>query len=132
MTIHQAVYDKLRTDAGITPLVGTRIYPQKALQGVVLPCVVYQRISTSGRFLYHTGAVPAAITTFQIDCWADSLTKAVELSDAVVACLHGWYGTQSGMTIYSSQVVNQQDGFDLETGEYVVPVDVEIFHKEVN
>ena len=129
--IHEAVYARLKNDSGVSAIVGTRVYPQKAAQGVVLPCVVYTRIGTSDRLLYHSGTTKTATSRFQIDCWAKSPTAALELSEAVVSCLHGWNGTQGGEKIYISQVVDTQDGFDFETGEYVIPVDVEIFHKEI-
>lgn len=129
--IHEAVYSRLKTDAGVSSIVGTRVYPQKAEQGVVLPCLVYQRIGTSNRFLYHNGTTDSALSRFQIDCWAATPTAALQLSAAVVSCLHGWNGTLAGERIYYSQVVNTQDAFDLDTGEYVIPVDVEIFHKEM-
>lgn len=129
--IHVAVYNRLKNYSQVSALVGSRVYPEKAIQGVVLPCVVYQRIGTSNRQLYHNGTTKAALSRFQIDCWAKTPTAAIQLSDAVVACFHGWKGTESGEQIYYSQVVDQQDGFDLETGEYVVPVDVEIFYKEI-
>jgi hypothetical protein len=93
--------------------------------------VVYQRIGTSNRFLHHSGTSGSALSRFQIDCWAKSPTEALQLSNAVLDCLHGWKGSQSGEEIYYSQVVDTQDGFDLETGEYVIPMDVEIFHKEI-
>jgi hypothetical protein len=129
--IHQAVYDRLKNYPQVSSIVGNRVYPQKAMQGVTLPCVVYSRIGTDERFLYHSGTTKTALSRFQIDCWAKSPTAALQLSEAVVKCLHGWKGTQSGETIYISQVIDTQDGFDLETNEYVIPVDVEIFHKEI-
>jgi hypothetical protein len=129
--IHEAVYSKLKNNAGVSALVSSRVYPQKASQGVTLPCVVYQRLSTTDRLLYHNGKTNSALSRFQIDCWARTPSAALQLSQAVVGCLHGWVGTEGGETIYYSQVVNTQDGFDLDTGEYVIPVDVEIFHREI-
>lgn len=129
--IHEAVYARLKNHSGVSAIVGARVYPQKATQGVVLPCVVYSRTGTSNREIYHNGTTETALSRFQIDCWAKTLPGALQLSEAVVACLHGWSGTQGNEKIYISQVVNTQDGFDFETGEYVIPVDVEIFHKEI-
>lgn len=128
--IHQAVYERLKNNAGVSALVGSRVYAEKAVQGVVLPCVVYQRIGTSERLLYHAGKVPAALSRFQIDCWAKTPLLALQVSAAVVNCLHGWRGSQGAEKIYYGQVVDTQDGFDFETGEHVVPVTVEILHKE--
>ena len=113
--IHQAVYDRLKNNAGVSSIVAARVYPQKAVQGVVLPCVVYSRIGTSDRGLHHGGTTETARSRFQIDCWAKSPTKALELAEAVVACLHGWRGTQSGEAIFSTEVINTQDDFDLAT-----------------
>lgn len=129
--IHEAVYSKLKNDSGVSALVGTRVYPQKASQGVVLPCLVYSRTGTSERLVYHNGTSKTAVSRFQIDCWAKTPVAALGLSEAVVACMHGWSGQVSGETIFLGQVVNTQDAFDLETGEYVVPVDVEILHREI-
>lgn len=129
--IHEAVYSRLKNNAGVSAIVSSRVYPQKASQGVSLPCVVYQRIGTTNRFLHHTGTTDSALSRFQIDCWAKTPAQALQLSQAVVGCLHGWKGTEGSEQIYYSQVVDTQDGFDLETGEYVIPMDVEIFHKEI-
>jgi len=129
--IHEALYSRLKNNPGVSAIVGARVYPQKASQGVVLPCVVYQRVGTSGRALHHSGTTNSALSRFQIDCWAKTPTAALQLSEAVLGCLHGWAGTEGSETIYYSQVVNTQDAFDLDTGEYVIPVDVEIFHKEI-
>lgn len=129
--IHEAVYSRLKNNAGVSAIVAARVYPQKASQGVTLPCVVYQRIGTSDRLLFHSGVTKTALSRFQVDCWAKTPAVALQLSQAVVSCLHGWAGTESGETIYYSQVVDTQDGFDLESGEYVIPVDVEILHKEI-
>ena len=129
--IHEAVYSRLKNDAGVSAIVAGKVYPQRAIQGVELPCVVYSRLGTSNRFMYHGGVVTAALSRFQIDCWAKTPKGTLEVADAVVACLHGWTGTEANEQIYYSQVVDTQDGFDLETGEYVIPVTVEIFHKEI-
>jgi len=128
--IHEAVYDRLKDDADIAELVGARIFPQRAAQGVVLPCIVYQRVGTSNRFLHHTGTTRAALSRFQIDCWAKTPTKALEIAEAVMTIFHGWTGIAGSEEIYYSQVTNTQDVFDLDAEEYAVPVEVEIMHRE--
>lgn len=128
--IHEALYSRLKNDSGVSAIVGSRVYPQKAIQGGALPCVVYQRVTTSERNLYHGGVTETALSRFQLDCWSTTPKGALQLSEAVIACIHGWSGTVGSEKIYYSQVVNTQDSFDLETGEYVIPIDVEILHKE--
>ena len=44
MTIEEAVY--ARTYTGGSALIGTRCYPQRLPEGVTLPAMTYQRIST--------------------------------------------------------------------------------------
>lgn len=128
--IHEAVYTTLKDDTELTVLVGDRIFPQMAAQGVKFPCIVYQRIGTSNRFLHHTGTTKTALSRFQIDCWAKSPTLAIELSEIVVSLFHGLTGIVSDTEIYYSQVTNTSDVFDLDAGEYAVPVEVEIMHRE--
>ena len=128
--IHEAVYSRLKNNAGVSALVGARVYPIKGEQAVTLPYTVYSRISVYGREISHGNTTKAAKSRFQIDCYAKTPTQAAQISEAVVTAFHGWKGTVGSEKIFISQVVDTQDAFDLDTNEYVVPVDVEIFHKE--
>jgi len=128
--IHKAVYYKLKNDAPIAALVGARIYPERAIQNGTMPYIVFSRITSSPRLLHHTGVVPGVESTFQIDCWSKTPQQALTISEAVVNAINGWKGTVENVKIYYARIIGQSDAYDFETGDYAVPVDVEIFHRE--
>ena len=90
MSIESSLFTALTTHAGLRALIAARLYPDAMPQGVTLPCVVYQRISTP-RFqvLGATQAVAVSRPRFQFSCWAltasGALAVAAELRAALLA-----------------------------------------------
>jgi len=87
----------------------SRIYPRLP-QGVTLPAIRYQRISTE-RTLSLTGPVGVNNGTVQVDCRADSYSEAKDLADEVRGILHGYSGTWGTLT---ARLVNLETESDLE------------------
>lgn len=133
--IEDAVYQRLKDDATVGPLVTTgstiRIHHVLIPQQPTFPALSISRVSTGGRELTHTGTNQSAEPVFQISCWAETVKQAKQLARAVVRCLHGWSGTQGGEKIYRASVINETDLFDTDIEIFQVAVDVEIAHREI-
>lgn len=118
--IEQALHDKLADTAGVSALVGSRIYPLLAPQRATRPYVTYQRISTERDFALD-GGVGRAQGRIQIDAWAETQLGARAVADAIRAALHGftgdiaWGGSPAATaTIRACRLVDERDFIDDE------------------
>lgn len=73
---------KLKSMAGVTALVGTRIYPMKVPQGAVLPFITYRRISRTP-VNWVRGTSTTNFLRIQVNCWAANYDGALALAAAV-------------------------------------------------
>jgi len=97
----------LLADAGVSALVGTRIYPSLASQNAAAPYVVLRRVSTVGK--RGTGG-PAGLdrARIQIESYADTYGEAKSLAVAIRTALDGTAITN----IRLSQFETEHDDFD--------------------
>jgi len=139
MNIDEALFTHLSTTAGITALVGTRIYPIVMPPGVALPAISLQKISMERT---HAFRQDAAITraSFQISSWAktDAVKKgyahAQACAAAVRAALQNYSGTMGGIggiVVDAVLIENEMDDYDSASETYVVHQDFEIWFQEV-
>lgn len=91
MTLEEALVSHLEVDAGVSALVGTRIYPLVVPQDADLPAIAYQRISGPREYALdgHTGAARARV---QVTSVAESYSGAKALSVAVRAAMRSFRG----------------------------------------
>jgi hypothetical protein len=113
---------KLLTDDGVVAgLVGTRVYPVVLPSGFSpeddLPAVTYATVSHR-----EANEVPVAFRRIQVTAWGVAYGDAVELADAIIACLHRY----KGGGIYAVSQQNRLDMRDPELGIYYVPVDFKV------
>lgn len=92
MSLETAIYSYLSGVTAVTDLVGTRIYPGQAPQGVALPYVIQFRVSTR-RFPHVGGPSGMVRTRIQIDVYAATLDSAQSVFDALRDNLDGWRAT---------------------------------------
>jgi hypothetical protein len=103
MSLEATLTTALEADATVTALVGSgalaRIFPVRIPQGVALPAVAYQRISTIPNPTLDS-AGNLADARLQYTCVASSVDAAHELADVVAAALNQYsgYGGESGGT----------------------------------
>lgn len=90
----------LITDAAVTGLVGTRVYPVAGEQGAVRPMVVLHLIHTKDHPTI-AGAGKYYNTRFQTDCLGSTATEALNLGEAVIGRLNGI--VKIGMTIQGTR-----------------------------
>lgn len=87
----------LTSQSSITDLVGTRIYWSEAKQGKQRPLIVLHLISEISEYTV-AGTVDLESSLVQVDCWGNTLTDALAVSEAVKAVLSGYKGTVGDTT----------------------------------
>jgi hypothetical protein len=80
------LYTVLSTTAGVTALVGNRIYPDKLPQTPVYPAVVYQGIA-GARENHLRGYASLENPLMQIDAWATTKAGAATLTAAIITAV---------------------------------------------
>lgn len=111
MSTAAAIYAQLSGFAGLTALVGTRIYPVEAPANVTRPYVVFVAIS-SVRLNHLSGPAEVANPRVQVDAYAARYIDAQAISDQVRAALDGFAGTVGGVAVLSSACIDGRDFYE--------------------
>jgi hypothetical protein len=119
-------YVRLTTYAGLTTLVGDRVWAVDTEQGEVAPYCVYSQIS-GGRRYSHSGYSGLQRPRMQVNCYAKTYEEAKDVAAQVTAALESWPGVNAAVGSAFQQ--NEIDLFDAETVLYFVPVDFLIWYK---
>lgn len=125
MTAEQALFELLTHDAGMSAIVGDRVYPVRLPDEVILPALVYMKASCI-RYASHGGPSKLASSRFQLDCYSADYLEAKRLALAAVAALHG----KKGGDIQAAFNDNETDGFSADDGIFRVTADILIWHRE--
>lgn len=95
--MEEALIAHLLADAGVTALVGARVFPGSLPQKLDMPALVFTRVD--GAPLYaDDGEVGLEDPRIQIDCWGLTYTAAKLLARAVVERLSAFDGTVGATT----------------------------------
>lgn len=78
----------LLANAGVSALIGTRLYPLRLPAEVVLPAGTFQRITTTPHNTL-TGTHGSAAAPLQIDSYAATDLGAWTLAEAIIAAIEG-------------------------------------------
>ena len=108
------LYTRLKDDAALSALVGSRIYPKKAPQNVQTPYIVYHVITDTNNQCIE-GEVYQSDTRFQIDCWSKKYSEVVLVKNAVKASIIGFK---------SSYQISTMDDYEPETELYREMIDL--------
>lgn len=134
MTIEAAVYSRLSAVAGVTALVGTRIYPVQAPQTATKPYIVFRVVNESHEH-HMAGAAGLAAPRVQLDIYATTSLAAAQAGEAVRLALQGWRGVAGGVQVRNSHLENrltfadsQSDGTDVPS--FRVTMDFLMTHAE--
>jgi hypothetical protein len=128
MSIETALFGYLSTYAGLTALVGTRVYPLNLPPKPTLPAVTYQKVSGARiRTMGNTnlGGRPR----FQLTAWADTYAGAKDVAAQLQAALEGYNGVMGGVTVRMAEQGNELDDRDPETGRYLTILDFTIIYE---
>lgn len=132
MNAEKAIYARLAAVAGVTSLVGTRIYPMKAPQNPTFPMIVFQRISAEriGNLGADTDMVEARIQVSCHDSGSDAYDGIKSLANQVRLALQRSDGTFGGVTVDDMWIESDQDIYDPQTEDFFVAIDVLVRHRE--
>jgi hypothetical protein len=111
MSIRADLRTYLLTKASVTALIGTRIYPQEAKQGVAYPRIIY-RETGGDRTNSLSGANEQVKTSFELTCQSEDGDEAKAIADALENVLDCFQGTMNGTTVQGMFTTNSGDILD--------------------
>jgi len=129
MLIEQAILDELIGTAGITDLVGQRIYYVKAPQDVTTPYIVFTKVSAP-REHDHDGSSGLVGARFQFSVFATTYYEAKQIVVQVQAVLQAYSGTMGEVVVNGSFYQNEVDFWEEDTKLYHVACDYLIWYNE--
>ena len=108
--ISKAVYNILSTNAGVTALLGTKIYPVKTPQAVQAPFAVY--LCTTEPVDTKDGVVTQEVVDCQITIFSGGYESAQSIKAAIRTALDRVSGTYKSNKIQTIIFVDDRDGLD--------------------
>ena len=127
--IEAAIYSHLTAQAGLTALIGTRLYPLKAPDSATDPYVVYTKVSAV-REVSHSGTSNLTQARIRFGCWSADYLTAKNVSLQIVKALNGIRFTAGGGESYGGNMDQERDLFDEDAKMHQVSVDYLFWHKE--
>jgi hypothetical protein len=110
--LETGLYTLLSTNAGVSALVGTRIYPvQGPPDAPTYPYITYQPVT--GGSEYALNSAEARRKRIQFDCWAASALANLQILTALRNVLTGYTGTLTdGTRVLFTTRENEMANFD--------------------
>lgn len=109
------LYTALTGDTTVAGVVGTRIYPLVMPQDPTFPAITYERISGE-KVNGLDGYLHMENAHIMVMIWATAYDTAKELAEDVHDCMNK-------VVAFRSILVNDPDGYDVNTGLYFVSQD---------
>jgi hypothetical protein len=137
MKAEKVIKYRLGNFAGVTALVGDRVYPGALPQNPQLPAIVYKRAAS--RRLKGAHSDPGiAYVTLQVICVGAKEAPAddvLALNEQVRLALerYGWSiagGAVDGVIVYDIQIGSEAQDYDAELDAHVISTDYTVNHKE--
>jgi len=125
----KAIFDLFTNDAGISALVGTRVFPTVMQQGVDMPAICYT-IITSSRYEALTQDTDLVDNLVQIDCYSETYPEVRSVYQAVRAALQRYQGTNAAIEIVDAVIDDERDIREEETKLFRTSVDYLITFRE--
>lgn len=124
--LEEALFSYLTGYAGLSALIGTRLYPVQFPQGVTLPAMTYQQVS-SPEVYSHDGYSGLRSPRFQFTCRGSTYLEAKQVAAQLKAALRGYAGLMAGsVNVRGARIENEIDQIEPELGIYDVIVDAVI------
>ena len=114
----RAIYTILTEDAGVSAVVGTRVYPQVAAQGAAFPFVVYVLQDNSPSDT-KSGVSTLDEVRYDIVAAAETYTELSSLTERIRLALDRYSGTVSGIVVDSIQFTELDVDNDPATETFV-------------
>jgi len=128
-TLEEGLFTYLSTNADVSALIGTRVFPLRMPERSTFPAIAYTRIS-GAREASHSGTSNLANSRVQISCWDRNYLTAKQVAQAVVKAMHAYSGAMGSITVYAAFCEDETDSQDEGTNLHRVIVDFSIWHKE--
>lgn len=109
MDIYDALVAKLKATAGLTALIGARLYPDEVPQSTTLPAVFYMTVSDI-KDHHLTAQSPLEGPTIQITTYATTKASAAAVAEQIKTALVDFVGVLSGITVQYIQLINENPG----------------------
>ncbi len=117
MSVEAALFARLSSWPALSALVGARVYPAPAPQGVVVPYVVYE-LREAERYSAFDGDIPVVDSAYRIESFGSTRLQANAVRDAVRGALQRWKSSGPPQII-DSYTPSEGDGpFDRVSGVY--------------
>jgi hypothetical protein len=113
MSFESSLHDWLLSRADLSALIGDRMYPREAPQGVALPYVVRTRVSDPGQ--HHLGGrALIGNPRYQFDVFGDTSESARAVSEALRVALDGLVRCplDATETIYECRLDGEVDSYE--------------------
>ena len=130
--IEAALYSRLSGFAGVSDLVGTRIYPLAAPDDAIYPLIRYQRVQAT-RLESLAGPSGLSAVRFQIDAFGqgdEGYRDAGDVAEQIRLALDGFGGTVAGVVIQSTTLLNERDQEFDEGRVKAISQDFRLWHRE--
>jgi hypothetical protein len=128
MLAAEALVFLLQSNAGVSTMVGSRVYPQLVPQTAERPAIAYQRISSIPEYS-HSGFSSLSRTRYQLTLEGNTHREALSLALAVRRVLAGKTNTVGDLTVVT-MVENESDGYGDTAQVPVVRMDLMMQHNE--
>ncbi len=135
--IQEAIRTRLLSSTAISGQVGStsngRIYYLRLPEAGNVPAITYSRVSRIGYPVYNKDDAESRRLTsgrFQVDVWSNTGENAATIAGNVRRQLDGFKGTVSTLDIQGAFLMDEADGYDVETKLYRVRQDFSITHVE--
>lgn len=114
----KAIYTILTEDAGVSAVVGNKVYPQIAAQGAAFPFVVYVLQDNSPSDT-KSGVSTLDEIRYDIVAAAETYASLSSLTERIRLALDRYTGTVSGIVVDSIQFIDLDVDNDPATETYV-------------
>lgn len=129
-SLEAAIAALLKDDNGVVALVAKRVYPQALPNGVELPAITYQRIST-GHQRAMTHDLPNVLGRVQLTTWGKSYGDAKDAQVAVRKATQNYKGTVGTTVIDDIGIDDERDRpREADTGLYPCLTDLLVWYRE--
>lgn len=128
-TISEVLVARMNAYAGLTALIGARLYPLRIPQTAALPAAAYQIID-SPKTNSHSGSSHLARSRVQFTCHGETLAQAEAVAAQIATCWDGVRGTLSGLRIDGTFAESARQDYSETHAAPILRLDVIMWHEE--
>lgn len=107
MSIEASIYSYLTSQASITNLVSTRVYPVALPENPTLPAIRYTLISSPHE--HNLEGLSLKRARVQFDCWSEDHSETIDIAAALLSLLDTFQGTMGTVDVVYCTVENEFD-----------------------